>query len=94
MLTEDSIKFLIEKASDLEIELVWLPKIVGNQTDDEIEKLNSVLDNKIGLNARDAPFVTSVYLRILSGEHLSSGQASILREILPKYWRQFVRMTL
>jgi hypothetical protein len=82
----------ISEASALELELVWLPKIIDNQTDDEKSKLCTTAKNGTGLNMTDAPYVTSVYNKVKSGGHLSDKQVDVLRKILPKYKRQYARM--
>lgn len=90
---KEKVNELILKATSLEFELVWLPKIMGNQTDTEIECMCTVCDNKLGLNNNDAPIVTAYFMRVKRGAHLTDGQANVLRKILPKYWRQFARMS-
>jgi len=82
----------ISEASAIEMELVWLPKIMEGQTDEEKDKLASILDNRVGLNGTDAPYVTSLYNQVKSGKHLSEKQVTTLRRILPKYKRQYYRM--
>lgn len=82
----------ISNASALEFELVWLPKIIENQTDDEKQKLCTTAKNGSGLNMTDAPYVTHIYNKVKSGVHLSERQADVLRKILPKYKRQYARM--
>lgn len=86
------IKGLILSASPYEIEEVWLKKIVELQTDKEISDGLSITDNKIGLNMKDAPILTSYYKRVKSGKHLTPVQINVCRNKLPKYWRQYVRM--
>lgn len=80
---------MIANASDLEIEMVWLAKIIENQSDDEVERCRCIFTNRSGLNSRDAPIVTHCYNKVRSGEQLSKKQLSILRTILPKYWKQY-----
>lgn len=82
----------ISKASAYEFELVWLPRIIENQTDDEKQKLCTTMKNSTGLNMSDAPYVTSIYNRVKAGGHLSDKQVDILRRILSKYRRQYARM--
>lgn len=82
----------ISEASTLELELIWIPKIIENQTDDEKQKLCTTAKNGSGLNMTDAPYVTSLYNKVKSGVHLSDRQADVLRKILPKYKRQYMRM--
>lgn len=90
---ELDLKDKIANATTLEVELVWLPKIMQNQTDEELEEEHTKFDNKLGLNGRDAPIVTSMYKRMKSGKHLTDNQASCLRKILPKYWRQYLKLS-
>ena len=82
----------ISEASALEFELIWLPKIIDNQTDDEKSKLCTTMKNNTGLNMMDAHYVMGVYNKVKSGVHLSDKQVDILRKILPKYKRQYARM--
>lgn len=82
----------ISEASVLELELIWIPKIVENQTNDEKQRLCTTAKNGTGLNMTDAPYVTSLYYKIRSGIHLSERQADALRKMLPKYRRQYARM--
>lgn len=92
MKSREEIQSMIVNASDLEMELVWLPKIMGNQTDDEVDKRATLSDNKIGLTGGDAPFVTAYWMRLQRGVHLTHSQVEVLKCVLPKYWRQFARM--
>jgi hypothetical protein len=88
----DEISDKIRNASVIEMELVWLPRIMDNQTNDEKEYRSTFYNNGIGLNGADASYVTSVWCKIKSGYHLTDAQLCILRKILPKYRRQFARM--
>lgn len=92
-LQELDLKDKIANATTLEVELVWLPKIMRNQTEEEIDNECTKFDNKLGLNGRDAPIVTSMYKKVKSGKHLTDNQASCLRKILPKYWRQYAKIS-
>ncbi len=89
---KERIQSLLMIATSAELELVWLPKILSNQTDDEIKERRTIKENKVGLNGSDAPIVTSIYSGIRAGRHLSDGQARYLRKVLPKYWRQYSKM--
>lgn len=79
----------ISEATAMELELVWLPRIMGNQTDDEKSKLDSIYKNGVGLNGVDACYVTSVWNKVKSGKHLTDTQVMLLRKLLPKYRKQF-----
>ncbi len=83
---------MIEKASSLEIELVWIPKIVARQTRDEIDHLNTEEKNNVGLSAFDAEIITSFYNQIQHGKHLSSNQTQMAKKKLAHYWRQYAQM--
>lgn len=86
------IKRMILSASGIEIEKVWLEKIMHNQSNEEILSGVTNENNGIGLNAKDAPIVTSMYRQVMCGYSLSVAQVSTLKKILPKYWRQFGKM--
>lgn len=88
----NGLKDKIANATTLEVELVWLPKIIQNQTEEELEEEHTKFDNKLGLNGIDAPIVTSMYKRVMSGKHLTDNQATCLKKILPKYWRQYTKL--
>ncbi len=92
MMTLEEIAKKISEASSIEMELVWIPKIMGNQTSDEVEKLTTNKNNGIGLNKGDSYYVTRLYNQVKSGGHLSDRQTAILRKILPKYKKQYRRM--
>lgn len=93
MKSPDSVKIrgMINNASNLELELIWLKKIANNQTDDEIEEYRTMIDNGIGANKPDSFFIAYTYKLIEKGYHLTDEQAVKLRKILPKYWRQYAR---
>jgi hypothetical protein len=90
-LNKDNITTMINKASHFELELVWIPKIMRNQTHDEVRDERTEEYNGIGLNGVDATFVTSVFKQIQAGKHLSFKQAESLKKMLPKYWRQYAQ---
>lgn len=92
MMNLKEIKKKISEASDIELELVWLPKIMMNQTSDEKQKLDTISDNGVGLNKADSYVVTAIYNDMKKGNHLSYWQANKLRKLLPKYSRQYKRM--
>lgn len=86
---EKYIKALIEEASEIELALVWVPRIIENQTTDEVAGESTQEDNKIGLNAFDAEFVTSVYKQIKDGRTPTEKQSAVLHRTLKKYCRQY-----
>lgn len=88
------IQGMIAKASSFELELVWIPKIMARQTEDEQMAHETKEKNSVGLNGRDAPFVTSIYDRILEGKHLTPKMEDAIKRILPKYWKQYDSMMI
>jgi len=86
------IRALIDKASALEIELVWMPRIMSNQTDLEKCRGDTIERNSIGLSGVDGPFISDVYDQVRCGKHLSYKQVMSVRRVLKKYWKQFFEM--
>ena len=86
---KETIQSMIANASGLEFELVWIPKIMARQTDDEQMAHETKEKNSVGLNGRDALFITSLYDRIQDNQHLTPKMVECVRRILPKYWKQF-----
>ncbi len=70
-LDQTTIKEMITECSSDELELVWIPRIMDNQTRDEIDYRNTLERNGMGLNGRDAPFITDLYNTVLNGRHLT-----------------------
>jgi hypothetical protein len=91
-LTAQKVKELIEKATPLELELVWIPKIMRNQTTEEVSAEQTIEFNNIGLNAWDGPCITAYYFKIKDGMHLTDEQATIARKKLIKYAKQYVEL--
>jgi len=83
---------LIDRATCLELELVWIPRIMSRQTYDELRAGETIRNNGIGLSGVDGAFVSDIYNQVLAGKHLSEKQASATRKILRKYWRQYAAM--
>ena len=89
---KSKVQEMINKASDLELELVWIPRIMERQTYDEVVTEATKEKNNIGLNGRDAPIVSSIYRQIKEEKHLSPRQADYLRRALVKYSGQYLSM--
>jgi len=83
---------LIDRATPIELELVWLPKIMRNQTYDELRAGETIRSNGIGLSGVDGVFVSDIYKQVQAGGHLSERQASATRKILRKYHKQYADM--
>lgn len=86
------IEGMIQKASGIELELVWIPKIMARQTQDERNTESTIELNKVGLNCYDAGFISSLYTRIQNGAHLTDKQIQAARRTLGKYWKQYAGM--
>lgn len=88
----EKIQGMIANASGLELELIWIPKIMAKQTHDEKVRESTIEYNEVGLNAYDAKFVTSLYNHVTAGAHLTIKQAEAARKVLSKYWKQYAGM--
>jgi hypothetical protein len=86
---KEKLQSMVDKASALELELVWIPKIMSKQTSSEIMRGDTIETNKVGLSGYDGRYISSIYNRIQDGQHLSENQASASRKILRKYWKQY-----
>ena len=89
MRSKTDIQSMIKNATDYEMELVFIPRIMEKQTQEEIVIESSTEQNKIGLNAYDAEFITSLYTQMNRGKHISVKQLKAAQKILPKYWKQY-----
>jgi len=89
---KEKLQSMVDRASALELELVWIPKIMTRQTSSEIQRGDTIEVNKIGLSGYDGRFISDIYRRIREGDHLSEGQARAVRKILRKYWKQYLDM--
>jgi len=85
---------LIDRATSLELEMVWIPRIMSNQTYDELAAGETIRNNGIGLSGVDGAFISDLYKHVLAGKHMSEKQASATRMILRKYWKQYSDMML
>lgn len=89
---KERIQSMVDKASAFELELVWIPKIMSKQTSSEIMRGDTIEINEVGLSGYDGRFISEIYNRIRYGEHLSERQATAVRRVLRKYWRQYLGM--
>lgn len=86
------IEGMILKSSGLELELVWIPKIMAKQTSSEVQISATKEKNLVGLCAYDAPIISSFYHQIQDGKHLSIKQTEVARKKLSHYWKQYAGM--
>lgn len=81
---------MLDNASALELSLVWIPKILENQVEEEIEYKATTKRNGTGLSKADAYPITrhhNSYTRY--GRTLTEEEAADTRKRLKKYWKQF-----
>lgn len=83
------IQGLIQKATPLELELVWIPKIYQFQLAEEKQYKDTLEQNGVGLTKADAFIISKFASRIEKGGHLSPEEAQDLKARLPKYWKQY-----
>lgn len=86
-------KDMIANASILELELVWIPRIMVRQTREEVSIEATKEQNGVGLNGVDAGYITNLYKQITEDKrHLTIKQAAAARRILKKYAKQYVEI--
>jgi hypothetical protein len=90
--TEEKIRDMIKTATRADIELVWIPKIMECQTDEEQDSESTTDHNNIGLNAFDAKPITNYHKKIIAGKHLGQDQVKDARNRLEKYAKQYAAM--
>ncbi len=93
MLNKETISEMLNRASNTELEIFWIPKIISNQTRDEERSEETIEHNRIGLNGADGKIITSIYHQIQRGKHLSERQAFTVKKRLRKYWKQYSNTT-
>jgi hypothetical protein len=93
MLTATQVKAMIAKATPAEIEIIFIPRIMANQTEDEISTFETRHNNSMGLNAFDAKTITNYFKIVKSGRHLSEEQVEKAKIKLIKYAGQYAAMT-
>lgn len=67
--------------------------IYDNQTEDEKEIGSSVEDNRIGFSKWDAEEMSFIAKRIKNGEALNQNMIVHARHIMPKYWKQLMKIS-
>lgn len=61
---KERIQGMIDKTSALELELVWIPRIMERQTDQEIDANKTIEHNDVGLNGVDAVFISDIFDKV------------------------------
>jgi len=62
------------------------------QTEHEKYLQETVYHNRVGFNARDAEFCSSIARQVIAGRALSPKQLAVLHRVMPKYAGQLVRI--
>lgn len=83
------IQEMIKSASDIELELVWIPRMMERQVEDEVQHMETHDKNGVGLNRADAWPITRAYKRIQKGGHLYGDEPKDIKNRLLKYWKQY-----
>lgn len=99
--TSEEIKKMIQNASPLEIERVWIKWIMHNQTQEEKFAEDTREHNNVGLTAYDGRPISYYYTLITSGERSHSGEIRVFldpeqvenaRQKLQKYHAQYRKL--
>ena len=90
---KDRIQGMIKLASDIELELVWIPRMMERQMEEEVEQMDTQDRNGVGLNRADAWPITRAFKRIQEGGHLYGDESEDIKNRLLKYWKQYSSIT-
>lgn len=89
--TKESIQQLI-KTNDAAVARAILA-LYARQTDAERSTAHTSVENGIGFNKIDAPFLTSIAKALPRyNMHMTPRQLATARKMLPKYWRQLLQV--
>ena len=83
------IQEMIKSASNIELELVWIPRMMERQVEEEVQQMETHDRNGVGLNRADAWPITRAYKRIQKGGHLYGDEPKDIKNRLLKYWKQY-----
>ena len=92
-LSPEDIRKKIEEAQWYEVEMLWIPKIMQWQTDDEKVDRTTKHQNGAGLNACDAGKISWYSNLISKGYHLNTEQLDDAKKRLIKYRKQYSEST-
>jgi len=94
--SNDAVRYKIEQlianATKRQIEEFWFGYINERQVGNERESGATIYKNKSGFTMFDAHIAKTMAARLDSGKRLSSKQISVLRRMLPKYWKQYIQV--
>lgn len=93
-LKPEQVREMIQNASKMEIELVWISTIMKWQTEEEQRSKATLESNGKGLSACDAGKITWYFNIIKRGQTLSEEQLADARKRLLKYSKQYAMNTV
>ena len=93
VLTTEQVRDMISKAGWFEFQVLWIPKIMEWQTEDEVSAKTTKHKNGKGLSACDARRITKYHRIIAMGGRLTEEQVEDTRNCLVKYSGQYARHT-
>lgn len=65
---KQKIQGMVEKASSLELELVWIPRIMEKQTEVEVRQGETIEHNLVGLSGVYGRFISDIHSQVLRGK--------------------------
>lgn len=68
-------------------------RIYDQQTFEEQVKKESIEENKVGFTKIDALFLGDIAEKVKTNQQLTSKELAILRNKMPKYWKQLMRIS-
>lgn len=86
------IQDMIANAPAAELQLIWIPRMMERQLEEEQDYNATVERNGYGLNKADAYPITRMYKRTQKGGLLTEEEVEDLHTRLLKYWKQYYDM--
>lgn len=83
-----SLLLVSDKALEKAIVRIWEQQTYTEQTTGQ-----ALLEDGVGFNKFDASLMSDFAKQLISGTSLSNKQKGIARKIMPKYWKQLMRIS-
>lgn len=77
-----------DKALERAIVVIW-----EQQTYTEQESGQALIEDGVGFNKFDAPLMTKYAKQLIGKTHLTNKQKLKARSVMPKYWKQLMRIS-
>lgn len=93
MITPAELERHLKKARVIELEEIWIPRIVGRDSLEERTAKGDISISQIGLDAmsqEDKDQVIRMFNRIQSGKGLNVKMVKSAHEIIPKYAKELI----